>query len=161
MVAGTTGDGVDKVGGGGNEAAGFEAVDVGAVLDPTEAGRDGCVGCMTAVGTLGTAVAPVEGEGVGSTFFPCVDVAGVDMAVVVVVVVVVSGGGGVAVLATAGTSCFDSVSTGSCFTVTVAGAATGAGFGGGGALGSKNLAGTPCAAKSPVPTHAPTSRLHL
>jgi hypothetical protein len=33
--------------------------------------------------------------------------------------------------------------------------------GGGGALGSKNLAGTPCAAKDPLPTHAPTRRLHL
>lgn len=34
-------------------------------------------------------------------------------------------------------------------------------FGGPGASGSKNLAGTPVAAKDPLPLHAPVRRLHL
>lgn len=38
---------------------------------------------------------------------------------------------------------------------------SGCGFGGPGAFGSKNRAGTPLAASEPLPTHAPTRRLHL
>lgn len=55
--------------------------------------------------------------------------------------------------AAAGSSCFG-IEPGSCLM-------TGVGFGGGGALASRNLAGTPCAASDAVPTHAPISWLHL
>lgn len=60
-----------------------------------------------------------------------------------------------------GASPFFSSSSASVVVVIGSGSGWGCGFGGPGAFGSRNRAGTPLAASEPLPSQAPTRRLHL